>query len=183
MKRCMLAAAAAAVFLSGCRGSSPDSNAAARAASRPAATRPCTAPAARPAPMDEARLIRLIGELAATPATMSSGTTTIPAAGNSAATSTTMPAATNPASGAAPAATQPANVIGTVTAVKGDIASINVGSAKGVKRGMVAIVSRGAKFICEIQIEEVDINQSAGIITKRSQDPAMGDKVVIRGEK
>ena len=97
-------------------------------------------------------------------------------------TSTTMPA-TRPASSTSPAGTQPADLTGTVTAVKGDIAAISIGSAKGVKKGMVAVVSRGAKTICEIQIEEVDINQSAGIITKKTENPEQGDKVTISGGK
>ena len=71
------------------------------------------------------------------------------------------------------------DIIGTVTAVKGDIASINIGSTKGVKKGMNAIVSRGSKFVCEIQIDSVDQGQAAGVISKRNQDPEQGDKIVI----
>jgi hypothetical protein len=89
---------------------------------------------------------------------------------------------------AGPAGEQPApgvgpKVTGTVTAIKGDIASINCGSAKGIKVGMIATISRGADYVCSLQIQTVDTNQAAGIVIRKKLDPAAGDKFEIGAEK
>jgi hypothetical protein len=74
-------------------------------------------------------------------------------------------------------------VTGTVTAVKGDIASINCGSAKGIKVGMIATLSRGAEYVCSLQIQTVDTNQAAGVVIRKKLDPAAGDKFDISSER
>jgi predicted nucleic acid-binding Zn-ribbon protein len=77
-----------------------------------------------------------------------------------------------------PAVTQ--DLTGTVTAVRGDYASVNLGSAQGVQRGMQMIIYRGDQFVANLRVEEVDIAQAAGIITDRRLDPQQGDKVTNR---
>ncbi len=70
---------------------------------------------------------------------------------------------------------------GTVTAVTSDnLASINIGSANGVKRGMEMVVMRGSELVGYLRIEEVDLTASAGIIVKKILTPAQGDKVVTK---
>lgn len=72
----------------------------------------------------------------------------------------------------------PVEVTGTVTAVREpDMASINIGSAKGVVPGMTLIIYRGASFVAHLKVAEVDINGAAGVITDRKLDPMQGDKV------
>jgi uncharacterized protein (DUF3084 family) len=68
-------------------------------------------------------------------------------------------------------------ISGTVTAVKGELASINVGSAKGVKQGMQLIIYRGANYVAKLRVEQVDVGASAGMILDKALDPAQGDKV------
>ncbi|MFB3892445.1 MAG: FlgT C-terminal domain-containing protein [Phycisphaerae bacterium] len=66
---------------------------------------------------------------------------------------------------------------GTITAVKNDLASINIGSANGVKQGDRLFVYRGSKFVAYLRVERVDANDSAGVITEKQVDPMQGDKV------
>ncbi len=68
-------------------------------------------------------------------------------------------------------------ITGTVTAVRGDYASINIGSAKGITRGMKMIIYRGTQLIAFLRIEDVEIGQAAGIIIDRQVNPMQGDKV------
>lgn len=74
----------------------------------------------------------------------------------------------------------PEDLQGTVIAVRANIASINIGSAKGVKPGMRLIIYRGDQFVANLRIAEVDINESVGIVSDRKQDPAQGDKVMAK---
>ena len=74
-------------------------------------------------------------------------------------------------------------VEGQVTGVNGDIASINVGSTKGIKKGMTLVVYRdrgnAVSFLAHLQITNADLSESAGIVVNR--DPAVrivqGDQV------
>ena len=68
-------------------------------------------------------------------------------------------------------------ITGTITAVTGDYASINIGSAKGIKKNMRLIVHRGAQFVARLRVDEVESTQAAGIIIDRRIDPIQGDKV------
>ncbi len=68
-------------------------------------------------------------------------------------------------------------IIGTITAIKGDLASINIGSAKGVKRNMKLIIHRGPQMVAYLRIADVDIDQAAGVITDRQLEPMTNDKV------
>ena len=77
--------------------------------------------------------------------------------------------------GLTPVADQP--ITGTITAVTGDYASINIGSAKGIKKNMRLIVHRGAQFVARLRVDEVESTQAAGVILDRRIDPIQGDKV------
>jgi hypothetical protein len=69
---------------------------------------------------------------------------------------------------------------GTITAVKGDLASINIGSANGVKQGDKCYIYRGSQFIGYLRIERVDSNDSAGVVTEKQANPMQNDKVTNR---
>ena len=81
----------------------------------------------------------------------------------------------NPAN-AQPAA--PANIKGQVTTVKGDLLSINIGSAKGVREGMLLVIYRNDKFVGYLRIDEVEIDQAVGVIVEKKFDPQKGDGVM-----
>jgi chromosome segregation ATPase len=71
----------------------------------------------------------------------------------------------------------PANKIeATVTAVRDDIAALNVGQASGVKEGMEFILYRGAQYVAKLQIAHVDASSSSGIIVQADRDVRQGDK-------
>jgi uncharacterized protein (DUF3084 family) len=81
------------------------------------------------------------------------------------------------------AASRPAVPIsGTVTSVRGDLASINIGSAKGVQPGMQLIIYRGADYVAKLRVDQVDVSQAAGVISDKRLDPLQGDKVTDRLE-
>ena len=66
---------------------------------------------------------------------------------------------------------------GTITSVKDNIASVNIGSAHGLKKGMQLIVFRGGQFVGYLKIETVDVNEAVGVMTKKVLSPMQGDKV------
>ncbi len=71
----------------------------------------------------------------------------------------------------------PAGLAGTVTAVRDNIASVNIGKAQGIKEGMKLIVYRGDQFVGHLKIENVDLNAAAGMVTDKRLDPMQGDRV------
>ena len=75
----------------------------------------------------------------------------------------------------------PVTLAGTVTAVQPDpgLASINIGRVKGVRRGMNMYIYRGSDFVGHLQIEEVDDNESAGVVVglRPGMTVQQGDKV------
>ncbi len=81
--------------------------------------------------------------------------------------------------GAAPLPEAGAEITGTITAVipAENVASINVGSAQGVRKGMKLVIYRGAKLVGWLRIEDVELQQAAGIIVEKQIDPMQGDKV------
>jgi len=79
--------------------------------------------------------------------------------------------------GAAIAAPTQGLVTATITAVRGDHASINVGIAQGVARGQKLYIYRNASFVGYLRIDDVDEAQAAGTIVDKQLDPAIGDKV------
>lgn len=66
---------------------------------------------------------------------------------------------------------------GTITAIEDDVASINIGAAKGIKKGMKLIVFRDDNFVAYLQIELVDLNSAAGVIVSKRLEPRPNDKV------
>jgi predicted Holliday junction resolvase-like endonuclease len=75
------------------------------------------------------------------------------------------------------AAVSPGMVTATITAVRGDHASINVGVAQGVALKQKLYIYRNASFVGYLRIDEVDEAQAAGTIVDKQLDPAIGDKV------
>ena len=71
-------------------------------------------------------------------------------------------------------------IVGTITAVSQDVASINIGSAHGVVKGMKMTIYRGGMYVGTIRIEDVKPRVSAGIITQANLPPVKGDKVASR---
>ena len=66
---------------------------------------------------------------------------------------------------------------GTITTVRGDLAGINIGSAKGVTSGMKLIIYRGSQFVAHLRVQEVGIDEAAGTIFDKRLAPLKGDKV------
>lgn len=84
----------------------------------------------------------------------------------------------SPAAGAAAAISVPkGQVTGTITSVRGELASINVGAAQGVTRGQKLYIYRNASFVGYLRLDEVDEGSAAGTIVDKQLDPTVGDKV------
>ena len=66
---------------------------------------------------------------------------------------------------------------GTVTSVRGDLAGINLGSAKGIRPGMKLIIYRGSQFVGYLRVQEVEVDQAAGTVFEKRMNPIRGDKV------
>lgn len=68
---------------------------------------------------------------------------------------------------------------GLVTAIdlKNSMASISIGAADGVRKGMKFYVTRGDEFICNILIIDVDAKEGVGILELVQQQPRVGDNV------
>ncbi len=69
---------------------------------------------------------------------------------------------------------------GLITEVAESMVTISIGSADGVKKGMVFHVTRGDDFISDILITDVDINKSAGVLDLVQQQPRITDNVSTR---
>jgi len=75
-----------------------------------------------------------------------------------------------------PVATAGPKIEGSVTAVKVNIASLNVGLADGVKKDMEFIIYRGGDFVAHLRVADVYPSTCAGIITRAQRDVRKGDK-------
>jgi len=66
---------------------------------------------------------------------------------------------------------------GLVTKVdlKNSVAGISLGSADGVRAGMKFHVTRGDKFICDILVINVDMEEAVGVLELVQQNPKAGD--------
>ncbi len=73
-------------------------------------------------------------------------------------------------------ATSGVKIDATITAVKNDLASLNIGSASGVEKDMEFIIYRGENFVAHLRIADVGVADSTGIILDRKQEPKVGDK-------
>jgi len=71
----------------------------------------------------------------------------------------------------------PVSLQGKVTALEGALATISIGSADGVEKGMVFHVTQNDNFICDIKITDVDTEVSAGTLELVQQQPRIGDIV------
>lgn len=80
-----------------------------------------------------------------------------------------------------PPASADLKVTGTITAVSGDMASINVGSVKGIRAGTELLIydDREGHFIGFLRIIDVSDSESTGQFydTRRGAVPQVGDKV------
>lgn len=74
-----------------------------------------------------------------------------------------------------PAATSP--VRGRVLEISGDIVTISVGEADGVRKDMVFVVHRDDRYIRDLEITLVDANQAAGRLVGSGPTPRPGDQV------
>lgn len=86
-------------------------------------------------------------------------------------------AATGTEDGPRPRPAAGADLTAEVTTVDGNIVGINAGSAQGVAEGMRMIIYRDAQLVAQLDVREVDMSSSAGIVTSRQMDPRPGDKV------
>jgi hypothetical protein len=75
-------------------------------------------------------------------------------------------------------------VYGTVTAYNAEdnIVSINIGTAKGIRKDMKLTVYRGDEFVAYVRIEYVDVTNAMGIVTTQRLTPRQGDKVMAMTE-
>jgi N12 class adenine-specific DNA methylase len=73
-----------------------------------------------------------------------------------------------------------ADLNGLITEVDESMVTISIGSADGVKKGMVFHVTRGDDFISDILITDVDTNKSAGVLDLVQQQPRIMDNVSTR---
>ena len=84
---------------------------------------------------------------------------------------------------AKPAATAtPSSVTinGLVKQVFDSMIELSIGSADGISAGMKLHVTRGDKFICDVEITNVDTDRSAGTISLIQDKPKVGDNVTTK---
>ena len=62
--------------------------------------------------------------------------------------------------------------------LKNAMATISLGTADGVKKGMNFHVTRGNKFICDISIIDVDTEASVGVLKLVQDQIKVGDSVI-----
>lgn len=75
-----------------------------------------------------------------------------------------------------PVAATGVKIDATVTAVKNDLASLNIGSASGVRKDMEFIIYRGENFVAHLRIADVGVADSTGIVLEKMREPKVGDK-------
>ena len=68
---------------------------------------------------------------------------------------------------------------GRVTAIRGDLVSVNVGNVHGVRPGMKLTVTRNSQPVGSLRLEVVETGQSAGVFTERKREPQVGDRVAF----
>lgn len=81
-----------------------------------------------------------------------------------------------PGPGARPAGAG-AKITGTITALKGELASVNIGAAQGLTTGAKLYIYRKANLVGFLHVTDVDEGEAAGIIKDKQLDPVVGDKV------
>jgi hypothetical protein len=78
--------------------------------------------------------------------------------------------------GGAPAAATGNRIEGTITAVRSNLAQLNVGSADGVTKGTTFILYRNGEYVDDLSVDDVDANSSAGVLVNVRRTPQVGDK-------
>ena len=68
-------------------------------------------------------------------------------------------------------------VIGRVTAAESGVASINLGQARGIKKGMMLTIFRGGKYVAHLRIDLVEPDTAAGVILDKKLEVVQGDEV------
>jgi uncharacterized phage infection (PIP) family protein YhgE len=68
-------------------------------------------------------------------------------------------------------------ISGRITAVQGELASINIGSAHGVTRGLKLYICRDASLVGYLLVDEVEEGEAGGKVVDKQLDPIIGDKV------
>ena len=68
-----------------------------------------------------------------------------------------------------------ADIHGLVSEVSSNMVTLTVGSADGVEKNMRFHITRGDRFLCDVVITHVDVNQSAGVLELVQQMPRVGD--------
>lgn len=66
---------------------------------------------------------------------------------------------------------------GMISDVGASLVTITLGSADGVREGMVFHITRGADFLADIVITDVDVNKAAGVLELVQERPRIGDLV------
>lgn len=89
---------------------------------------------------------------------------------------TSIPSGQSPAPPAS-ASNSVAPIRGQIVEVAGKLATISVGSADGVRDGMVFVIYRGSEYIGDLRVTEVEPNQSAGELIKTRATPRPTDQV------
>ena len=69
----------------------------------------------------------------------------------------------------------------TVTKVQEELAEISVGSADGVRKGMVFDVYRGTQYLAQLEIQAVDAEAAAGTVTLYGDVPVQSGDQVAKG--
>ena len=67
---------------------------------------------------------------------------------------------------------------GSISAVSGNLVTLTVGAADGVKENMVFVINRGDQYVGEVRVNTVEPNRSAGRIASLNGQPQVGDEVI-----
>jgi hypothetical protein len=70
-----------------------------------------------------------------------------------------------------------AAIRGEIVQVNGNLATISVGSSDGVRDGMVFVIYRGKEYIGDLEVTDVEPNQSAGKLARTRATPKPSDQV------
>ncbi len=67
---------------------------------------------------------------------------------------------------------------GHVLEISGDLVTVSVGGADGVKKGMVFVIHRDDAYVGDLRISLVEPNESAGRLGRSTAAPIRGDQVI-----
>ena len=72
----------------------------------------------------------------------------------------------------------PAAIRGSVVEVRDNLVTISNGSADGVKKDMVFVVSRNDQYVGDLRISHTEPNRAAGRMVQSRVTPMTGDQVM-----